>query len=101
MQAILGFNTEAEQTEGAAEESKDESEQVNQIFTVKDPVKVGKITKYTVTGRDSQGDWSCQRRFNEFEALHRALTEHWPGVYIPAIPEKGGISMDKGSSSAS
>ena len=50
MQAILGFNDEREQAESAVEESKDEQEVTNSIFTVRDPVKVGKITKYTVTG---------------------------------------------------
>lgn len=69
IQEILTFNTEREQAEGALEDHKDESEQNAALFTVRDPVKVGKIMKYTVTGRDQQGEWTCQRRFNEFEAL--------------------------------
>lgn len=69
IQEILAFNSETAQIEGAAEDHKDELEQASQAFTVVDPVKVGKVTKYTVTGRDSNGEWTCQRRFNEFEKL--------------------------------
>lgn len=86
----MAFNTEREQVEGAGEDHKDENEQASLAFTVRDPVKVGKVTKYTVTGSDSAGEWSCQRRFNEFEALQRVLNDRWPGCYIPAIPEKSG-----------
>lgn len=50
--------------------------------------------KYTVTGRDSKGEWTCQRRFNEFEALQKQLVERWPGCYIPAIPEKVMLTID-------
>ncbi len=64
------------------------------MFTVRDPVKVGKITKYTVTGRDAQGEWTCQRRFNEFQALSTGLLERWPGCFIPAIPEKIALTID-------
>lgn len=56
---ILAFNTEVAQVESAGEESKDAVEMAKEAFTVRDPVKVGKITKYSVTGRDSQGEWSC------------------------------------------
>ena len=94
IQEIMSFNTEREQAEGALEDHKDEAEQQAIHFTVRDPVKVGKIMKYTVTGRDQQGEWTCQRRFNEFEALQRVLTERWPGCYIPAIPEKIAYTVD-------
>ena len=47
-----------------------------------------------MTGRDSAGEWTCQRRFNEFEALQRSLNDRWPGCYIPAIPEKTGVGVD-------
>jgi len=80
--------------EGQLEDHKDEGEQNAALFTVRDPVKVGKIMKYTVTGRDQQGEFTCQRRFNEFEALQKALTERWPGCYIPAIPEKIAYTVD-------
>ena len=90
----MSFNTEREQAEGALEDHKDEQEQNAAVFTVRDPVKVGKVTKYTVTGRDQQGEWTCQRRFNEFEALQKVLTSRWPGCYIPAIPEKIAYTVD-------
>lgn len=90
----MAFNTEVAQVENAGEDHKDEAEQASLSFTVRDPVKVGKVTKYTVTGRDSNGEWSCQRRFNEFEAVARALNERWPGCYIPAIPEKVAYAID-------
>ena len=41
------------------EDQKDETEAAASIFTVRDPVKVGKIMKYTVTGRDAKGEWNC------------------------------------------
>jgi len=90
----LAFNSEREQVEGALEDVKDEVEQVASAFTVRDPVKVGKVTKYTVTGRDSKGEWTCQRRFNEFEALAKKMVERWPGCYIPSIPEKIALIID-------
>ena len=90
----MAFNTEREQLEGAAEDHKDETEAQTSTFSVKDPVKVGKITKYTVSGSDSQGEWTCQRRYNEFESLYKVLLERWPGCYIPAIPEKVALSID-------
>lgn len=94
MQEILAYNSQREQVESSAEDHKDETEQQSLTYTVRDPVKVGKVTKYTVTGRDNAGEWTCQRRFNEFEALARVLTERWPGCYIPAIPEKTAVTID-------
>lgn len=44
--------------------------------------------KYTVTGVDSEGPFEEMRRFKEFYALKVALAARWPGVYIPALPEK-------------
>lgn len=65
-------------------------------FNVSNPIKmedqaglkIGYVIKYTVTGQDSQGPFEIQRRYNEFLALQNALNTHWPGCYIPAIPEK-------------
>jgi len=51
----LAFNSERVQREAASEDHKDESDQMAAIFTVRDPIKVGKVTKYSVTGRDSIG----------------------------------------------
>ena len=59
IQEILAFNSEREQAEGAMEDHKNEAEQAASAFTVRDPVKVGKIMKYTVTGQDSKGEFTC------------------------------------------
>jgi sorting nexin-1/2 len=45
-------------------------------------------TKYIVNGVDSEGPFEEQRRFKHFFALKNALTHRWPGIYIPALPEK-------------
>ena len=52
------------------------------------PIKVSGHIKYTVSGVDSDGPFEETRRFSEFYALREALASRWPGVYIPAIPEK-------------
>jgi hypothetical protein len=57
-------------------------------FRVFNPVKVSGHIKYTVSGVDADGPFEEARRFSEFYALYEALTARWPGVYIPAIPEK-------------
>lgn len=46
----MSFNAVSTMAEDAGEDHKDELEQRALAFTVKDPVKVGKVTKYTVTG---------------------------------------------------
>ena len=56
---IMSFNAVSSQAEDAGEDHKDELEQRALAFTVKDPVKVGKVTKYTVTGVDQAGEWTC------------------------------------------
>lgn len=57
-------------------------------FRVFNPVKVSGHIKYTVSGVDSDGPFEEARRFSEFFALKEALSARWPGIYIPAIPEK-------------
>lgn len=57
-------------------------------FTVSNPIKVAGHIKYRVTGIDSEGPFEESRRFREFFALRNALSTRWPGIYIPAIPEK-------------
>lgn len=94
VQEILAFNNDKDQVEQA--EPVPETSKAAQ-FTVKDPVQVGKVTKYTVDGVDAKGGFSVQRRYNEFEALHKALLDRWPGVYVPNIPEKTAISVDVSS----
>ena len=44
--------------------------------------------KYTVNGVDSDGSFTESRRFREFNALRETLLQRWPGIYIPALPEK-------------
>lgn len=74
----------------------EESTQASQIWSVKDPVvlsdtaglKIGKVVKFTISGNDSEGVFSVQRRYKEFLALKEALNQNWPGCYVPAIPEK-------------
>lgn len=57
-------------------------------FTVSNPVKIGGHMKYTVTGIDADGSFEDVRRFSQFFALKNALQNRWPGIYIPALPEK-------------
>jgi len=57
-------------------------------FRVSNPQKIGKTIKYTVSGKDSEGDFEVVRRYNEFDALRQVLSIRWPGCYIPYIPEK-------------
>lgn len=72
-----------------------EDEQSN--WSVSDPItledtsgliKIGNVVKYMVTGQTSEGRFEVQRRYNEFLALNRQLNNRWPGMYVPAIPEK-------------
>jgi len=72
---------------------KDEKEPVvesmrSKKFTVNNPVKIQGHIKYTVTGEDASGAFEEVRRYKEFFALRNVLLQRWPGVYIPAIPEK-------------
>lgn len=57
-------------------------------FTVRNPVKVTGHIRYTVAGVDSDGPFEESRRYKEFFALRNTLAQRWPGIYIPAIPEK-------------
>ncbi|CDW91301.1 px domain containing protein [Stylonychia lemnae] len=57
-------------------------------FTVQNPTKIGGHIKYAVTGVDGEGDFEDVRRFSQFFALKNALQQRWPGIYIPALPEK-------------
>ena len=61
-------------------------------FSVSNPVKMGSSTtghiKYTINGIDSDGSFTEARRFREFNTLREVLLQRWPGIYIPALPEK-------------
>jgi hypothetical protein len=80
--AAAGTNQELEQTP------------IEHAFNVRDPVAVGSVIKYVVSGADKQGQFTAQRRYNEFETLRRALYERWPGCYIPSIPEKVTVNIN-------
>lgn len=69
-------------------------DQTSQVFKVTDPVQSGSTIKYRVTGADSEGGFECQRRFNEFFALRKALHDRWPGCYIPFCPDKNVLNVD-------
>lgn len=58
------------------------------LFTVTNPIKSAGHIKYTVTGVDIDGNFEEVRRFRDFFALKNGLTFRWPGIYIPALPEK-------------
>ncbi len=50
-------------------------------------VKAAHVT-YTVKGFDRKGEFEVLRRYSEFHALHNALVNRFPGIYVPAIPPK-------------
>lgn len=74
--------------ENIDEESKEVIDPRSLKFTVSNPVKVSGHIKYTVTGEDQDGQFEETRRYKEFFALRVVLVSRWPGIYIPAIPEK-------------
>lgn len=53
-----------------------------------DPVEISGAVRYTICGEDDQGPFKVQRRFKEFFALNSVLRTRWPGVFIPAVPDK-------------
>lgn len=70
------------------DDHKDIEDPIVQKFTVSNPVKISGHIKYRVTGEDSDGGFEETRRYREFFALRNVLLQRWPGIYIPAIPEK-------------
>lgn len=70
------------------EPAKEEVDPRVKSFSVTNPVKTGGHIKYTVTGVDEDGHFEDVRRFRDFFALKNGLTQRWPGIYIPALPEK-------------
>ena len=43
---------------------------------------------YEISGKEKKGSISVQRRYKEFDALRERLKLNWPGIFIPALPEK-------------
>lgn len=95
MQEINQVNQVTESSGAAEKTGFEDVENAENIFSVCDPIKtndaslgIGQVTKYRVTGQDSEGKFEIMRRFKEFDALYKTLIDRWPGCYIPAIPEK-------------
>ena len=65
-----------------------ELDEVSAAFTVRDPVNTSGTILYKITGKDKEGIFEGQRRYNEFYLLHEALTKRWPSIPIPSIPPK-------------
>ena len=51
----------------------------------------GDYVEYTVIGIDKVGNFDVLRRYSDFVALRKALTERYIGLYIPPIPAKKAI----------
>jgi hypothetical protein len=43
---------------------------------------------YTAKKHDKNGDSSFTRRYTEYIAFRKKLTELWPGVFLPTFPNK-------------
>jgi hypothetical protein len=43
---------------------------------------------YNIAGKDKEGKFEGQRRYNEFFLLHQTIGARWPGVFIAKIPPK-------------
>ena len=48
----------------------------------------GKHIVYTISGKDSIGDFYVQRRYKEFLALKKLYFSEWPGCCISYLPPK-------------
>lgn len=75
---------------------KDEEDPKIKQFSVSNPVKSGGHIKYSVTGIDMDGPFDEVRRYRDFFALKNALTQRWPGIFIPALPEKKLVGNNDG-----
>lgn len=43
---------------------------------------------YKITGRDSEGYFTGNRRYNEFYLLRQVLALNFPGIFVPPVPGK-------------
>ena len=87
IEEIRDFNPDKEALETNDFEKNDSNPRLDK-FTVLDPEKKGGAVVYQVTGVDAEGEFKVARRFKEFYALSETLMKNWPGIYIPAIPDK-------------
>jgi hypothetical protein len=60
----------------------------NTHFTVRNPMMSNGHIVYNMVGKDKQGKFEGQRRYNEFFLLHQTITSRWPGVFVAKIPPK-------------
>ena len=77
--------------EDTGDEGHVNDEQENQRvkkYIVTNPVKINGHIKYTIAGEDMEGPFEEVRRYREFFSLRSVLAARWPGIYIPALPEK-------------
>jgi hypothetical protein len=55
------------------------------------PVTQGGVNRhigYTAKRRDKNGEGTFTRRYTEYMALRKKLSELWPGVFLPIFPNK-------------
>jgi sorting nexin-1/2 len=58
-------------------------------FSLSDPSLLnGRYVVYKITGADRDGDFSGNRRYNEFHLLRQVIISNWPGIYVPPVPGK-------------
>ena len=43
---------------------------------------------YHVHGQDKYAEFSVYRRYSDFITLKNCMKDRWPGIYLPALPEK-------------
>jgi len=55
---------------------------------VEDPKLLDGKIYYTVKAFDKVGQYTCEKRYNDFFLLHEWLVQRYEGLYIPDIPPK-------------
>jgi hypothetical protein len=92
-----------EEYSSTTEEKLQTSKSISEIVTVSiDDYKLeeGRMKKhvvYIITGQDSSGVFTSQRRYKEFKCLRTMLVLNWPTIPIPKLPKKkmmGNMSKD-------
>ena len=67
----------------------DKGDGYKEFFTCRSPSLVnGKYVAYLIVGKDRFGTFEGKRRYNEFFLIRKYLITNWPGIYVPAVPEK-------------
>lgn len=92
-----GYNEQGEDVDEVNDPSvyeKDNEVSMNDAefnYSVKNPHDNGGHIVYDVRGKDRQGPWEGNRRYNEFFLLHEIIQKRFPGIPIPCIPPKQAI----------